>query len=160
VSTVHGEIPDSLALYKARNVDLWGFNVYRWDLPGSFVEDWRAVSDVPFYFAEVGADSYMTIAKDGFPEGESEEAQAQAVAHILKELAPYEDQFEGIVIFSFLDGWWKAGNPNVQDIGGWAPNSSGVPYDGAPNEEYWGIVKLDRTPKQAYGVVKNYFTKP
>ena len=45
-------------------------------------------------------------------------------------------------MFSFTDGWWKAGNNNKQDTGGQAPNSSGVPYDGAPNEEYWGMVDI------------------
>ena len=33
-----------------------------------------------------------------------------------------------------MEGW----ESNKQDIGGWAPNSIGVPYDGAPNEEYLG----------------------
>jgi len=28
VTTAHGEIPDSVALYKGRNLDMWGFNVY------------------------------------------------------------------------------------------------------------------------------------
>jgi len=62
-------------------------------------------------------------------------------------------------LFSFTDGWWKAGNPDKQDIGGWAPKSSGVPYDGAPNEEYWGIVDIDRQPKKGWEVVIEHFTK-
>jgi len=45
----------------------------------------------------------------------------------------------------------------VQDLGGWAPNSSGVPYDGAPNEEYWGIVDINRAKKQTYEVIKEKF---
>ena len=62
-------------------------------------------------------------------------------------------------MFAYTDGWWKAGNPEQQDIGGWAPYSSGVPYDGAANEEYWGIVDIDRNKKLAYYVIKKYFTK-
>jgi len=42
----------------------------------------------------------------------------------------------------------------VQDIGGHAPNSSGVPYDGAPNEEFWGIVDIDRNKKAVFFVIE------
>ena len=35
----------------------------------------------------------------------------------------------------------------------------GVPYDGAPNEEYWGIVDIDRNKKLAYEVVKIKYTE-
>ena len=51
----------------------------------------------------------------------------------------------------------EAGNPNEQDIGGWAPNSSGVPYDGTPNEEYWGIVDINRNKKETFEVIKERF---
>ena len=33
----------------------------------------------------------------------------------------------------------------------------GVPYDGAANEEYWGIVKHDRSKKEAYNIVKDLY---
>ena len=46
----------------------------------------------------------------------------------------------------------------VLDPGGAAPYSSGVPYDGAPNEEYWGIVDVFRTEKLAYGIVNAAYT--
>lgn len=157
VTTAHGEVPDSTALYHGRNLDMWGFNVYRWDLPASFVADWRAKSDKPFYFSELGADSYMTIQKDSLVQGVNERAQALAVGHIIDELTPLANEFEGMTLFSFTDGWWKAGNPEIQDIGGWAPNSSGVPYDGSPNEEFWGIVKIDRTKKEVFSTVKDRF---
>lgn len=157
VTTAHGEVPDSIALYYGRNLDMWGFNVYRWDLPASFVADWRAKSDKPFYFSELGADSYMTIKKDSLEQGINERAQALAVGHIIDELIPLANEFQGMTLFSFTDGWWKAGNPDIQDIGGWAPNSSGVPYDGSPNEEFWGIVNIDRTKKEAFSTVKDRF---
>ena len=159
VTTAHGEIPDSLALYKGRNLDMWGFNVYRWDVPGSFFADWAERSDKPFYFSEVGADSYMTVATDSFAQGENQKAQAAAVAHILDEILANESRCAGITLFSFTDGWWKAGSPDAHDIGGWAPHSSGVPYDGSPNEEYWGIVDINREKKEVFEVVKARFNK-
>ena len=63
------------------------------------------------------------------------------------------------MLFQFTDGWWKAGNPDQHDKGGWAPNSGGVPYDGAPNEEWWGIVDIERNKKLTYDVVKEIYTK-
>ena len=61
-------------------------------------------------------------------------------------------------MFSFTDGWWKAGNNSSQDIGGYAPNSSGVPYDGSPNEEFWGMVDIDRNKKLTFDVIRNKYT--
>lgn len=159
VATAHGEIPDSMAFAYGSEIDIWGINVYRWDQAGTFIDEWKAVTDKPFYYAEVGADSYMRTANQGFDEGPNEAAQAAALDTILTQILNRRDENEGVLIFSFTDGWWKAGNPDLQDVGGWAPNSSGVPYDGAPNEEYWGIVDINRTPKQAYEVAKSHFTK-
>ena len=40
-----------------------------------------------------------------------------------------------------------------------SPNSGGVPYDGAPNEEWWGIVDIDRNKKLTFDVVKQAYTQ-
>ena len=58
------------------------------------------------------------------------------------------DKVSGVLIFQFIDGLWKAGDPEKQDIGGWAPNSIGVPYDGAPNEEYLGNTRYKSKQKE------------
>jgi hypothetical protein len=34
-----------------------------------------------------------------------------------------------------------------------------VPYDGSPNEEYWGIVHIDRSKKKTFDIVKEAFTR-
>ncbi len=57
----------------------------------------------------------------------------------------------GVAVFAFSEEWWKAGSNDTQDPRGWVPNSSGVPYDGSPNEEYWGIVDVDRNKKSFLG---------
>ena len=157
VATAHGDMPDKQALASNPNIDIWGLNVYRWDQPQSVFKEWQTVSDKPVYLSEAGADSYMKISKAGFKQGENQRAQAVANAKIIDAVLDRSDVASGIFIFSFTDGLWKAGNPNEQDIGGWAPNSSGVPYDVAPNEEYWGIVDINRNKKETFEVIKERF---
>lgn len=159
VTTAHGELPDSLALAMSPGIDVWGMNVYRWDDPETIYEQWAAISDKPMYLSEAGGDSYMTITKDGYQEGVNERAQADATENILNDVFDNMDVGSGLTLFQFTDGLWKAGNPDTQDPGGWAPNSSGVPYDGTPNEEYWGIVDIDRNKKQAFDIVKAVYTR-
>lgn len=158
VATAHGELPDSLALSTSPNIDVWGMNVYRWDNPESIFSQWSAISGKPIYLSEAGADSYMTISKSGYDMGENEKAQADATTNILDAVFRNLEICSGLTLFAFNDELWKAGNNNVYDVGGWAPNSSGVPYDGAPNEEYWGIVDIERNKKKAFEVVKEKYT--
>ncbi|WP_372644670.1 glycoside hydrolase family 2 TIM barrel-domain containing protein, partial [Ancylomarina sp.] len=131
VTTAHGEFPDSLALSMCPNIDVWGMNVYRWDNPEKIFSEWRAVSSKPMYLSEAGADSYMTISKNGYKQGENELAQADATTNILESVFRNQKICSGVTLFAFVDELWKAGNNNTLDSGGWAPNSSGVPYDGA-----------------------------
>ena len=157
VATAHGELPNAIAYAKGKNIDVWGMNVYRWDNPEEIFTQWQQISSKPMYLSEAGSDSYMTIAKDGFEKGINEKAQAAATSKILNKIVANKDKGNGVTLFSFTDGLWKAGNNNQQDIGGWAPNSSGVPYDGAPNEEFWGIVDINRKKKEVFSIVKNVY---
>ena len=157
VSTAHGEIPNKKAREMGSNIDIWGINVYRWDDPTPLIEEWEKVSDLPLYFSETGSDSYMTKDYNEFKKGINEDAQAAANHNIIKNVFKMKDRLTGLVIFQFVDGLWKAGNPEKQDIGGWAPNSIGVPYDGSPNEEFWGIVDINRNKKKTFEVIKKFF---
>ncbi|MFC3880803.1 glycoside hydrolase family 2 TIM barrel-domain containing protein [Algoriphagus namhaensis] len=159
VTTAHGELPDSLALSMSPNIDVWGMNVYRWDDPTDIFQEWKEISDKPMYLSEAGGDSYMTISKLGYEAGPNQKAQADATKNILESVFNHRDICFGVTLFAFNDELWKAGNPDTLDPGGWAPNSSGVPYDGSPNEEYWGIVDIDRNKKEAFQVVKEIYSK-
>lgn len=159
VTTAHGDLPDQNALSMCPNVDVWGMNVYRWDDPEAIFSEWKAISSKPMYLSETGADSYMTIAKEGYEAGVNEKAQADANEHILEDIFNATDICSGVAMFSFVDGWWKAGSLDAQDLGGWAPNSSGVPYDGSPNEEYWGMLDIDRNKKQTFDIIKNKYNE-
>ena len=156
-TTAHGDLPNELALSMSPNIDVWGMNVYRSVRPETIFKEWKAVSSKPMYLSETGADSYMQIAKDGYEQGENQKAQADATDIILKAIFNGKDVCSGVTLFSFTDGWWKAGNNDVQDSGGTAPNSTGVPFDGSPNEEYWGIVDIDRNKKEVFKVLKDTY---
>ena len=158
VATAHGELPDSLALATCPNIDVWGMNVYRWDNPESIFGEWKAISSKPMYLSEAGADSYMTVEKPGYKSGVNEQAQADATAKILESTFRNQEICSGVALFAFIDELWKAGNNEQYDPGGWAPNSSGVPYDGSPNEEYWGILDINRNKKLAFFTVKETYT--
>ena len=157
VATAHGEIPTKEVLQGNPNIDIWGVNVYRWDQPRSLITEWEERSELPLYFSEAGADSFMAAPKDDYQAGENQTAQADATRIILDQIFEKSKIVNVVTLFSFTDGWWKAGNPNQQDQGGWAPFSSGVPYDGAPNEEYWGIVDIDRNKKEAFYIVQKQY---
>ena len=157
VATAHGEVPTEQLLDQLAELDLWGLNVYRWDESHKAIQDFKQISDKAVYFSELGADSYMTAPKLGYQAGVNQKAQADALERMLAEILTPETSSAGVAIFSFTDGWWKAGYPDRQDVGGWAPGSSGVPYDGTANEEYWGLVDINRNTKQAYRVVQSRF---
>jgi hypothetical protein len=157
VTTAHGDLPDALALSLSPNIDVWGMNVYRWVEPESIFSEWKAVSSKPMYLSETGGDSYMTVFAEGYEQGENQKAQADANKIILEKSFDDKGICSGVTLFSFTDGWWKAGQNDVQDIGGTAPNSSGVPYDRDPNEEYWGIVDIHRNKKETFNVVKEIY---
>jgi len=154
VATAHGEVPDSTTLSLCPDIEIWGMNVYRWDNPEGIFEEWSAISSKPMYLSEAGADSYMAANMNGYDQGLNEKAQADAVKNILDDTFRFTEVCSGVALFAFSDEWWKAGNNDTQDPGGWAPKSSGVPYDGAANEEYWGIVDIERKRKMAFEVVK------
>jgi hypothetical protein len=101
----------------------------------------------------------MSYLADGYNYGENEKAQADATANILEVVFRFSEICSGVTLFAFVDELWKAGNNNELDPGGWAPKSSGVPYDGTANEEYWGIVNIERNKKLAYEVVKEKYNK-
>ncbi|MDA7701875.1 hypothetical protein N9H86_01710 [Gammaproteobacteria bacterium] len=159
VSSAHGDIPDSNALHLGSSINIWGVNIYRWDEPASVFDDWKAVSDKPIYFSEIGSDSYMTKSTNVYKIGINEKAQSDANTIILNEIIDNVAFNEGAFIFQFADGLWKAGNPSIQDTGGSAPNSDGTPYDGTANEEYWGIVDIDRRKKDTFYAIKNIYSE-
>ena len=159
ISTNYGEIPsqelvDSLAL------DLWGINIYRSDSFGDAFERWEDLGDKPIYIGEYGADAIDNRNKDGLYAPHDQEFAVVALTKLI--MSEYASEKRGSVLggslFAFSDEWGKdgSGSPSSHDIGGIAPG--GGPYpDDEFNEEWWGIVDIERNPRPAYHAIQKLY---
>jgi hypothetical protein len=159
IVTVYGEVPTAETIDAMPEIDIWGINAYRGISFGDLFAVWAERTQKPMFLAEYGADAYN--ANTDMPDPES---QAMAVGALTQEIADQGVAFGdsgvalGGTLFEWSDEWWKdsAGSPDVQDVGGIAPG--GGPYpDSTFNEEWWGIVDIDRVPRPAYDALGDVF---
>lgn len=157
IASVYGEVPPKAVVDAMPAVDVWGINSYRGISFGDLFTSWQAVSNKPMFLAEFGADSYNANTKAYDPD-----SQAKATDALLREISAQASDSGGIAlggtIFEWADEWWKdsAGSPDVHEVGGVAPG--GGPYpDQTFNEEWWGIVDIDRNPRPAYDALKTVY---
>jgi hypothetical protein len=148
IATVYGELPDAALVAAMPEVDVWGINVYRGLHFGDLFAQWQGRSTRPMFIAEYGADAWNALTGRYDPD-----SQALAVGTLTREISDASTARGGVssggTVFEWADEWWKAGNPGAQDTGGTAPG--GGPYpDQTFNEEWWGIVDIDRGPRPAY----------
>lgn len=150
IACVYGEL-DGLkdADGQLTDVDVWGINAYRGISFGKLFDDYAAISGKPMFLGEYGADAF-----NAKTEAEDTESQAKATRELTEELVAHSSVSGGASIggfvFEFADEWWKdsEGSPSEHDVGGTAPG--GGPYpDGVFNEEWWGLVDIDRKPRPA-----------
>jgi hypothetical protein len=161
IITVYGEVPGSDTLAAMPDIDVWGINAYRGISFGDLFDVWASRSEKPMFLAEYGADAYD--ASDGEYDPES---QALAVSALTQEIADTGAAFSsngvalGGTLFEWNDEWWKdqSGSLDEQDVGGIAPG--GGPYpDATFNEEWWGLVDIDREPRPAYTALAEVFAE-
>jgi hypothetical protein len=157
IATVYGELPTRELIAELNGIDLWGLNVYSGLSFGTRFQTWSTLTDKPMYLAEYGADAINRTELD-------EAAQSKAVVALAMEIeqnlaARSLDKVSlGGAVFEWNDEWWKDGKGSVdrQDIGGIAPGSGPYP-DMIFNEEWWGLVTIDRKPRAAYDALKQYW---
>ncbi len=156
IATVHGELPSAKLLGELPEIDIWGINVYSGITFGKRFEEWKKLSSKAMYLGEFGADAFNANIKEV-----DEASQAKATAALLKEIQANlsandpEAALVGASIYEWNDEWWKdeTGKPETQETGGVAPG--GGPYpDATFNEEWWGIVDMDRKTRPAYDELK------
>ncbi len=156
IATNYGELPTK-EVEQRLDVDVWGLNIYQSASFGSTFERWRTVSDKPMYIGEYGADAIDNRMGNGLyaPEEQAYAAKTLTQQIISQYASGEKGPVLGGCLFEFSDEWWKdySGEPDEHDIGGIAPG--GGPYpDDEFNEEWWGIVDIDRNPRAAYDAMK------
>jgi hypothetical protein len=160
IVTVYGEIPSSETVAAMPLIDVWGINAYRGLGFGSLFDQFAAVSDKPMFLAEYGADAY-----DANQDAVNLAAQAEATEALTQELLDHgaalgsDGPCLGGTIFEWADEWWKdgEGSADIQEPGGIAPGGGPHP-DQTFNEEWWGVVDIDRNPRPAYEALKALYT--
>jgi hypothetical protein len=112
-------------------VDLWGSNAYEQNFT-AFFTTYRTKSLKPIVITEFGIDALNNVSKT-----EYETVQAYFDSTNWMQMRSANDVCVGATVFEFTDEWWKAGDPNSHDYGGYATSAH---PDGYSNEEWWGII--------------------
>jgi len=152
VSTIYGELPTTYLINSMKYIDAWGLNIYSGDSFGDRFNKWSEKTNKPMYIGEYGADAWNANINQL-----DEDSQSVATTRLINEIKDESTRnggpCTGGIIFEWADEWWKAGNPSHHDKGGIAPG--GGPYpDFTFNEEYWGLMTIDRVPRKAYYAYK------
>lgn len=148
IASNYGELPPVWLVNDLPDIQIWGMNIYSGATFASRFQDWANATDKAMYIGEYGADAVNHNAIDL-------EAQSFAVdvlsREILSNLSAKGGTAIGGVVFEWCDEWWKdgGGSPASHDMGGIA--AGGGPYpDFVFNEEWWGLVDIDRNIRPAY----------
>jgi hypothetical protein len=136
-------------------VDVWGFNVYVLPLSlGDVLDVWPA-RRLPFFISEYGTDAMAGAREDPAAQARALTAMTDQI-RTASHLAARGGSCLGGTPFEWSDEWWKApGSPANHDPGG---TSNGAFYpDGVANQEWFGIVDIDRKPRPAYGALEESY---
>ena len=143
-------------------VDIWGLNIYRGNTFGSLFEQWRAISSKPMFIGESGTDAFRSFNPNPSPPGIVDEvSQSQWVLslwnHLFKNLSALNPSNTAIggCVFEFSDEWWKVQPFGSQQTGGFL-SLNGHP-DSFANEEYFGIMDINRQPRLLYQILTTVF---
>jgi hypothetical protein len=140
-------------------VDVWGANIFRGpEFYGLFAE-WEAISTKPLFLSEFGTDAFHTTTWWP-PVGFEDEAMQAAFDHSLwgdltRELSACNPARVclGGTVFEWNDEWWKSntGTPYVHEPDGYETTWNPIAHpDGFANEEWFGIVSVERRQREAY----------
>jgi hypothetical protein len=149
IINVYGELPSQEVIDAMPLTDVWAINAYRGISFGDLFTRYAPRSPKPMMLGEYGADAWNALLP-----AEDQAAQAAATEALTAEIHAQWSGAGGVAIggalFEWCDEWWKdqGGSASMHDIGGIAPGGGPHP-DRTFNEEWWGLVDIDRTPRQA-----------
>eukprot|EP00122_Pirum_gemmata_P009260 Pgem_evm2s8559 len=125
---------------------------------GGKFKSWSDISSKPMFLGEYGADAFNNNILQ-----EDLDSQAKATTALTQEIYDNSAINGGVclggVIFEFNDEWWKSGKTDVHDIHGTAPGGGPFP-DSYFNEEWWGLVTVDRQKRPAYAAYAAFDAQP
>jgi hypothetical protein len=176
VSTCYGEIDvdaDGLRLADTQNyvnnvctsVDVCGLNIYRGNTFGNLFDQWQAITPVsakPMLIGEFGTDAFRSASLANPPPG-----TVDAAVQSQWSISEWDDIFNNLsandpsrvatggFVFEWDDEWWKVSPNGSQQTSGFTL-MGGHPDDFA-NEEYFGVVDIDRQLRPIYSALTTVF---
>lgn len=156
VAVGYGEMPPAEQYAAISGADIWAINLYpALDLVSRF-DAWPGLSDKPMFVSEYGADAF-----DNNAGHEDQAAQAEATEILTMQIFDHLSADDparpclGGTIYALTDEWWKAqGSVDQHDNGGFP---GGIHADGFANEEWWGLMDVQRGPRQAFTALKGIY---
>ncbi|MEW6101610.1 MAG: interleukin-like EMT inducer domain-containing protein, partial [Candidatus Omnitrophota bacterium] len=153
-----GNVIEYFVSKRCPSVDIWGFNIYRGGSFGGLFYEWSQISQKPMFISEAGTDSF-----DNRIVNENPQMQADFNSGLFNDMYFHfsadrsDEPCLGITFFEWNDEWWKY-------YDAWNHNSGGynMPYshpDDYADEEYFGLVDINRTKRQAYFSLRDNYEK-
>lgn len=138
------------------DIDAWGHNAYFGYEDHCYFDYYEKLSAKPLLLTEYGVDAFDINAGAEYPV-----THAQWVVHQWQQLRV---RSLGGTVMAYSDEWWKAGDPNTHDPGGFY---TGAQPDGYSNEEWYGLVAVatsgggcdDVLPRLAFYALGGEFAK-
>ena len=141
-------------------LDIWGMNLYKPDREGfnpTFLI-YSAFSGKPLWISEYGIDAYNDL-----EQCEYEFEQANYAKRRINEMLNSAVCI-GSTLMAYSDEWWKAGDPDSHDFGGYSTEAH---PDGFSNEEWWGVFSVIKnnqdidilTKRAIYDTLSVYFSE-
>lgn len=142
------------------SIDVWGLNIYRNKSLGKIFQQWSEMSNKPMFIGEFGADAY-----DHDTSAENQTVQSNVNAGLWDEV--YFDlsaerihgRTIGGIAFEWNDEWWKndGADPNGPNIHNTSSEPNGGQPDKVNDEEWFGIVDINRKPRSVYQKLQNRY---
>jgi hypothetical protein len=148
-------------------VDVWGANIYRGPEFYALFTEWKGMSAKPLFLSEFGTDAFRSTSWWPVVGYEDQAMQANYIntlwLDMAKELSANDPSKVclGGTVFEWNDEWWKtgSGNPTLHDPGGYETTWNPIAHpDGFANEEWFGIVSVNRERRKVYYSLQNNFS--
>jgi hypothetical protein len=130
-----------------QSVDIWALNIYRGNNFGDLFDQWASISSKPMFLGEFGTDAYFEAKCPHEDPDRQADWNGKLWDDVLRDSLSVEGASVGGTLFEWNDEWWKVPPFDSQQTGGF--NFPGAHADNVANEEFFGLVEIDRTLRPA-----------